>query len=603
MRVIYALLFLLLPATVSAQVPVTRTYAGSAAMNEFNMRFGGFTVTKYFKPPTVFTQFSNISSEGVIWYDSVNTKHWYGFNGVTQVDLSGGGSGGLSPTDSTYIIMNGGGGDSARFYTNYRADTSRANIYGAIANSAPDSTRYSTVYRNDTGNRNIRTKQYNDSVTTAALIGTKQAALGYTPENVANKVQDLNSPNSTTYISTAGLNTSLLPFLLRSDSGTIYSTIKRLRDTATAIRASFPAGTDTAGLSARIDQRVKYSDSLTIYATTKNVKDTAGQLRTTINTKLTSTDTASLSTRINLKLNSSDTVSLSNRINLKLNSTDTASLSNRINLKMNYTDTVGLSNRINLKLTATDTASLSNRINLKMGYADTAGLSNRINLKLNSSDTAGLSGRINLKQNTGNYITALTGDVTAAGPGSVAATLQTVNATPGTFGSGTVNQVLTIDSKGRVTTVTTVAISATGSASVVTAGDGLQVGTAGVTYTVAIAPVTTNTLTLTTHATTLTATTGHSQGFTTDNFVADTITLAGFGATAAGGGGFTSTVMLTVLQNATGGSQVYFRGQTFSSALGTGAQPGTNTAANGLSIYYLRWNDFANRVTIDYTTY
>jgi hypothetical protein len=49
------------------------------------------------------------------------------------------------------------------------------------------------------------------------------------------------------------------------------------------------------------------------------------------------------------------------------------------------------------------------------------------------------------KQPTGNYITALTGDVTATGPGSVTATLSDTGVTPGSYTS------VTVDAKGRVT--------------------------------------------------------------------------------------------------------------------------------------------------------
>jgi hypothetical protein len=49
------------------------------------------------------------------------------------------------------------------------------------------------------------------------------------------------------------------------------------------------------------------------------------------------------------------------------------------------------------------------------------------------------------KQPTGNYITALTGDVTASGPGSVTATLAASGVTAGTYDS------VTVDVKGRVT--------------------------------------------------------------------------------------------------------------------------------------------------------
>jgi len=60
----------------------------------------------------------------------------------------------------------------------------------------------------------------------------------------------------------------------------------------------------------------------------------------------------------------------------------------------------------------------------------------------------------NSYQLSGNYITGLTGDVTASGPGSVAATLATVNASPGSYGSNSSVPVFSVDAKGRVTSVT-----------------------------------------------------------------------------------------------------------------------------------------------------
>lgn len=59
----------------------------------------------------------------------------------------------------------------------------------------------------------------------------------------------------------------------------------------------------------------------------------------------------------------------------------------------------------------------------------------------------------NGKQAAGNYITALTGDATASGPGSVALTLATV-ASAGTTGSSTSIPSVTINAKGLVTSVT-----------------------------------------------------------------------------------------------------------------------------------------------------
>ncbi len=60
----------------------------------------------------------------------------------------------------------------------------------------------------------------------------------------------------------------------------------------------------------------------------------------------------------------------------------------------------------------------------------------------------------NNKQPAGSYITALTGDVTATGPGSAATTLATV-ASAGTTGSSTAIPVITINAKGLTTSITT----------------------------------------------------------------------------------------------------------------------------------------------------
>ncbi len=62
-------------------------------------------------------------------------------------------------------------------------------------------------------------------------------------------------------------------------------------------------------------------------------------------------------------------------------------------------------------------------------------------------------------QVAGAYITNLSGDVVASGPGTAVATLASVNANPGTYGDGTHVPRITVDSKGRVTAVTSTAIS------------------------------------------------------------------------------------------------------------------------------------------------
>lgn len=127
-----------------------------------------------------------------------------------------------------------------------------------------------------------------------------------------------------------------------TDTTTWDATKKNLADTALALRALIPSGTDTTSLSNRIDARVKYTDTSSMLG---------GYLR--------KVDTASLSTRINTKLNSADTASLSNRINLKLNSADTASLSTRIDARVRYSDTSAM---LGGYLRKVDTASLSTRI-------------------------------------------------------------------------------------------------------------------------------------------------------------------------------------------------------------------------------------------------
>ncbi len=77
----------------------------------------------------------------------------------------------------------------------------------------------------------------------------------------------------------------------------------------------------------------------------------------------------------------------------------------------------------------------------------------------------------NGKQASGNYITALTGDGTASGPGSVALTLATVNSNVGTFGSATQVGQFTVNAKGLVTAASNVTI--TPAASSITGGAAL----------------------------------------------------------------------------------------------------------------------------------
>lgn len=87
-------------------------------------------------------------------------------------------------------------------------------------------------------------------------------------------------------------------------------------------------------------------------------------------------------------------------------------------------------------------------------------------------------------QPAGNYITDLTGDVTASGPGSVAATLATVNANVGSFGSATQASIFTVNAKGLITaasqaTATPAVGSITGLGAGVATALAVNVGSAG----------------------------------------------------------------------------------------------------------------------------
>ena len=64
----------------------------------------------------------------------------------------------------------------------------------------------------------------------------------------------------------------------------------------------------------------------------------------------------------------------------------------------------------------------------------------------------------NSKQAAGNYLTALTGDATASGPGSAALTLATVNSNVGSFGSASSVPIITVNGKGLITAVSTASI-------------------------------------------------------------------------------------------------------------------------------------------------
>lgn len=80
-------------------------------------------------------------------------------------------------------------------------------------------------------------------------------------------------------------------------------------------------------------------------------------------------------------------------------------------------------------------------------------------IQIAESQVTNLVADLASKQPVGSYITALTGDGTATGPGSVPLTLATVNSNVGTYGDTTHVAQFTVNAKGLITAVTSVPIS------------------------------------------------------------------------------------------------------------------------------------------------
>lgn len=118
-----------------------------------------------------------------------------------------------------------------------------------------------------------------------------------------------------------------------------------------------------------------------------------------------------------------------------------------------------------------------------------------LSIQIAESQVTNLVSDLAGKQPVGNYITALTGDATASGPGSAALTLATVNLNVGSFGSASSVATFTVNAKGLVTAASNISIQISeaqvtnlisdlaGKQNVLTIGDITDAGTDGIVIT------------------------------------------------------------------------------------------------------------------------
>ena len=242
----------------------------------------------------------------------------------------------------------------------------------------------------------------------AARLNDTALAIRSSIPNVSGKVNYSDtSAMLSPYYRTATATAALALKQNLTDTTTWDATKKNLADTAFVLRALIPSAIDTTSLSNRINQRVKYTDTASMlapYATDAqvalklNIADTANmRIRPIAGSNMTITGTypnvtfAASSTPTDSSIFATlyrvDTAkaNLRTSINTKLNSADTASLSNRIDLRVKYSDTSAM---LGGYLRKVDTSTLSNRINAKLNITDTATMLTNYARKTLVNDTA-----------------------------------------------------------------------------------------------------------------------------------------------------------------------------------------------------------------------
>jgi hypothetical protein len=283
LRVKYSDTALMLQPYLKKQDTVNRFVANVTKVNDSTIRvFRGNTITdlKILGKPTDTTSLSN----------RINLK----LNSADTISLSNRINLKLSKSDSTI------------FYTKYRSDTSRTNIYSAINQRLKITDTTNKFVNNVTKKNDSTIIVFKGSTATEILL----------PRGTGGGGSGTVTSVGTGYGLSGGPITTTGTFLV--DSATLSTKYLRRNDTANLV-----ATKSNVALKLNItDTSNRWVNNVT------NVNDSTirvfkGSTSTDLKILGKPTDTTSLSNRINLKLNSADTVSLSNRINLKLNIADT----------------------------------------------------------------------------------------------------------------------------------------------------------------------------------------------------------------------------------------------------------------------------------------
>jgi len=166
---------------------------------------------------------------------------------------------------------------------------------------------------------------------------------------------------------------------------------------------------------------------------------------------------------------------------------DQANIANNGTIRFNKLDFIGWRNELNSGnvILSKDTSDrVASSGGFDAGANSIAATQSQGNNSTKLANTAYVDTLGATKQATGNYITALTGDGAASGPGSVALTLATVNGNVGSFGSATQSLTITANAKGLITAISTQTVtpavgSITGLGTGVATALGVNVGSAG----------------------------------------------------------------------------------------------------------------------------